>query len=117
MENMNNENNEKNIEYTIVMDPEYEQAIKAEKDAGPKQEIDLLYKKYELMCLSDPAVLDNDDIYPRSYQWRMVDKYDPARVALVREALKESKMIADTEAYQEFLEAAKKSKVDTFSWD
>ena len=114
---MDNRNNEKDIEYTIVMDPEYTKAMKAEKADGPEQEIDLLYKKYELMCLADPAVLDKDDIYPRSYQWRMGDRYDPAKVSLIREALKENRMIADTEAYQEYLEEAKKSKVETFSWD
>ena len=109
--------NEKDIEYTIVMDPEYANAVNVKKDADPKHAIDLLYEEYERMCKKDPTVLDKDDIYPRSYQWRMADKYDPAKVGLVREALKQSKKIADTEEYRAFTEEAKKSKLDSFSWD
>ena len=109
--------NEKDIEYTIVMDPEYADAVKAVNDADPKRAVDLLYKEYEQMCLGGSSVLDKDEIYPRSYQWRMGDKYDPAKVGLVREALRQNKLIADTEEYQTFLAEAKKNKVESFSWD
>lgn len=112
-----NMSNEKDIEYTIVMDPEYAAAVSAKKDSDPKHAIDLLYEEYERSCLGGASVLDRDDIYPRSYQWRMGDKYDPAKVGLVREALRQNRLIADTEEYQEFLEESKKSKVETFSWD
>lgn len=109
--------NDKDIEYTIVMDPEYADAVKAANDADPVHAVDLLYKQYEQMCLNGSGVLDRDNIYPRSYQWRMGDKYDPAKVGLVREALRQNKLIADTEEYQAFLEEYKKTKVGTFSWD
>lgn len=109
--------NEKDIEYTIVMDPEYASAIASQKDADPKHAVDLLYEQYERMCLSGASVIDKDDIYPRSYQWRMGDKYDPSKVGLVREALRQNKKIEDTEEYRTFLEESKKNKVETFSWD
>lgn len=114
---MDNKINEKDIEYTIVMDPEYREAVNPKKDADPKHAIDLLYEEYEHMCMMDPNVVDKDDIYPHSYQWRMGDKYDQVKVGLVKEALKHSKKIADTEAYEAFVEEVKKSKIETISWD
>lgn len=114
---MDSKKNERDIEYTIVMDPEYTAAINPNKAADPKHAIDLLYEEYEQMCLREATVLDKDDIYPHSYQWRMGDKYDSVKVGLVKEALKQNKKIADTEEYQAFVEAVKKSRIETISWD
>ena len=114
---MENMINEKDIEYTIVMDPEFADALNQKKAADPRHEVDLLYAEYEQMCMMDPTVLDRDDIYPHSYQWRMGDRYDPVKVGLVREALKENRKIADTGKYREFVEEMKKSRIDTISWD
>ena len=114
---MENMINEKDIEYTIVMDPEYADMVRPGKNADPKHAVDLLYEEYEQMCLREATVLDKDDIYPHSYQWRMGDRYDAAKVGLVREALKQNKKIADTEEYQAFIEEGKKSKIETISWD
>lgn len=114
---MDSKKNEKDIEYTIVMDPEYANAVNAKKDADPKHAVDLLYEEYEQMCMKDPNVLDKDDIYPRSYQWRMGDKYDAAKVGLVKEALRQGRRIADTEEYEAFTEEVKNSRIETISWD
>ena len=120
-------NDFENIEYTIVMDPAFpltedgkpEQAAgsvnKEKRDAGDTA--DILYAEYERMCLREPTVLDKDDVYPHSYQWRMTAKDDPAKIALVSAALKEEKKIADTDAYQEFLEDVKKRGLGPGAWE
>ena len=69
------------------------------------------------MCLSRNDALDKDDIYPRSYQWRMGDKYDPAKVDLVKTALRLGRRIEDTAEYEEYVEAISKSRIETISWD
>ena len=114
---MENMINEKDIEYTIVMDPDFAEALSPGKEPDPKHAVDLLYEEYEQMCLREPTVLDSDDAYPHSYQWRMGDKYDPAKVGLVKAALKQGRKIADTEEYQAFAEEVKNSRIETISWD
>ena len=87
--------NEKDFEYTIVMDasytgPDVNDFRKPEEGADnagdANAEYELLYSDYERMILRDPTVLDKDDAYPHSYQWRMADRYDPGKI----EALEES---------------------------
>ena len=116
-----------NIEYTIVMDPEYpltegmkegripESAKTVKKETGDAT--DILYAEYERMCLKEPTVLDKDDIYPHTYQWRIVRKDDPAKIALVRKALEQGVKIADTDEYQEFLEDVKKRGLGPDAWE
>ncbi len=118
--------NNKDFEYTIVMDasyrgPELESAGSAgsadDGKADVRKEADLLYDAYERMCLKEPTVLDKDDAYPHSYQWRVGDKYDPEKIGLIKAALKEGKLIADTDAYQEYIETIKNRKFKPESWD
>lgn len=110
-----------NIEYTIVMDPSF--TLTGNKDhAHSKNSVavnstDRLYAEYESMCLREPTILDSDDAYPHSYQWRIIDRYDPVKIALVKAAIKEGKKIADLEAYQEFLENVSKSKIGPANWE
>ena len=116
-----------NIEYTIVMDPSFTQtggkgsekdpvsADKSKRTAG--NSMDTLYAEYEMMCLREPTVLDSDDAYPHSYQWRLLDRYDPAKIALLKKAVEEGKKIADLEAYQEFLEDVSSRRIEANIWE
>ena len=124
---MDNNKENKDLEYTIVMDASYKgpqiqtgsgsaENPAAEADVS-KREIDLLYDAYERMALMEPTILDVDDAYPHSYQWRMGEKYDPDKVAVVEEALREKKRISDTDAYQKYLEKISGSKFKPESWD
>ncbi len=118
--------NEKDFEYTIVMDASYigpdvndfrKPEDTAETAENPNAEYEMLYYDYERMILRDPTVLDKDDAYPRSYQWRVGDRYDPAKIAAVEEALKNRIRITDTEAYKKFIEEMKDRKFKPESWD
>ena len=62
--------NEKDFEYTIVMDASYigpdvndfrKPEEGADKANDPNTEAELLYHDYERMILRDPTVLDKDD--------------------------------------------------------
>ena len=122
-----NTNKNKDLEYTIVMDASYRgpqiqdaaapAEVPAEEADGSKKEIDLLYDAYERMALMEPTILDVDDAYPHTYQWRMGDKYDPDKVAVVEEALREKTRITDTEAYKKYIEKISSSKFKPESWD
>ena len=115
------------IEYTIVMDMDKlpiealrsrdDKSNNIDKTSNLKANIDDLYRKYEKMRLSEPTVLDEDDIYPRSYQWRMGDRYDMGKVAALEEALKSWKKIEETEAYSKYVETISKSGLKLDSWD
>ena len=118
--------NEKDFEYTIVMDasymgPDINDLRKPEDGpanaADPNAEYELLYYDYERMIFRDPTVLDKDDAYPHSYQWRMCDRYDPAKLAALEEALNNRTRISDTQAYKKFLEDIKSRKFKPESWD
>ena len=118
--------NDKDFEYTIVMDasylsPDASGAKKPEDSAAPAEapnaEYELLYYDYERMILRDPTVLDKDDAYPRSYQWRMSDRYDPAKLAAVEEAINNRCRISDTYAYKKFIEEMKDRRFKPESWD
>ena len=122
MDNYTDKN--KDLEYTIVMDASYRgpqipdaQERPAEEADGSKREIDLLYDAYERMALMEPTILDVDDAYPHTYQWRMGDKYDPDKVAVVEEALRQKKRITDTEAYRSYIDKISSSKFKPESWD
>ena len=116
--------NEKDFEYTIVMDASYlspaaREAKKAEDsaDESPNADYELLYYDYERMIFRDPTVLDKDDAYPHSYQWRMGDRYDPGKLEALEEALKKRVRISDTEAYQKYIEEIKNRRFKPESWD
>ena len=83
----------------------------------PRVAMDHLYEAYEEMCFRDPTVLDKDDIYPRSYQWRTTDRYNMAKLGILTEAVKRGKRIADTEAYRKFLSAGVRRAVSQMKWD
>lgn len=115
---------DKDFEYTIVLDASYNgpDAEDVAKEKAPevdeeKKAIDVIYAQYELMCLQEPTVLDIDDAYPRTYYWRLGDKYDPAKVEVVKQALAEGKRIANTEAYEKYVESVKNSSFKPESWD
>ena len=109
------------IEYTVILDrSELSSDILKPGTAGKddlKESIDLLYKEYERMRLNEPTVVDADDIYPRSKQWRKGDRYDMGKVAALEEALKNWKSIEETEAYKRYIEAASKKEVSSISWE
>ena len=118
--------NEKDFEYTIVMDasytgPDVNDFRKPEEGAGngndPNTEFELLYRDYERMILKDPTVLDKDDAYPHSYQWRMADRYDPGKIEALEEDLNNRTRISDTQAYRNFIEDMKNRRFKPESWD
>ena len=131
---MDKKDNAKDFDYTIVLDPRYPslddqeqaeaaaQTAEASVEQAPEKDdrkaaVDRLYAEYEAMCYKEPTVVDMDDAYPHSYQWRIGDRYDVAKVAVLREALKERKLIADTEAYLIYVEEIKSRSFKPESWD
>ena len=138
------DNKNKDFDYTIVMDSKYpgmdptakEEAVSAAANDGdpkkgaagpavpaPEPQIEYndyyerLYAEYEEMCLKEPTVLDRDDAYPYSYQWRVGDRYDPAKIELLKAALVQGKKIADTDEYKKYLEDVKSRRFKPESWD
>ena len=118
--------NEKDFEYTIVMDASYlgpdvndfrEPEAGADKTDDPNAEYELLYRDYERMIFRDPTVLDKDDAYPHSYQWRMGDRYDPGKIAALEEALNNRSRVSDTQAYKKYIEDMKGRRFKPESWD
>lgn len=116
--------NEKDFEYTIVMDASYIPPAADETkpggdsaDEAPNAEYELLYFDYERMILRDPTVLDKDDAYPHSYQWRMGDRYDPGKLEALEEALKNRVRVSETQAYQKYIEDIKNRRFKPESWD
>ena len=123
--------NNEDFDYTIVMDPRYPgldpvnheplKGTEPEKSEEPEKVVidpwERLYAEYEEMCFKDPTILDKDDAYPHSYQWRVGDRYDPAKIEVLKAALREGKRISDTEAYQEFVEDIKGRKLEPLNWE
>jgi hypothetical protein len=118
--------NEKDFEYTIVMDasymgPDVDDLKKIDEDAGKAADMiadyEMLYFDYEKMILRDPTVLDKDDAYPHSYQWRVGDRYDPGKIEALQEALNNRSRISDTQAYKKYVEDMKNRKFKPESWD
>lgn len=117
--------NEKDFEYTIVMDasyagPDAEDLKQTELDPAEADMIadyEMLYFDYEKMILRDPTVLDKDDAYPHSYQWRVGDRYDPGKIEALQEALNNRTRISDTQAYKKYVEGMKTRKFKPESWD
>ena len=58
-----------------------------EKQTDSKVRVDLLYSTYEKMLFKEPTIMDDDDAYPHSYQWRMGDRYDPGKIQLSYERI------------------------------
>ena len=119
--------NNEDFDYTIVMDPRYPGLYPirheplAEAEKKPEKVVidpwERLYAEYEEMCFKDPTILDKDDAYPHSYQWRVGDRYDPAKIEVLKAALREGKRITDTEEYQNFIENIKSRKIEPLSWE
>ena len=124
-DNVNVNVNEEEIEYTLVMDGNFAELVVAGEgglneeaiSADRKRTIDELYNEYEQMCFQDPTILDTDDAYPHTYQWRIGDKYDTAKVEVIAAALKEHRRITDTKAYEKYIEEISKSNFKPDSWD
>ncbi len=123
------ENRNKEFDYTIVLDGNYTgpdpedikpaettQPAAAESD-DPNAKADRLYYEYEKKCLSDPLILDKDDIYPHTYYWRTGDRYDPGKIESLKEALLKGVMVADTEAYSKYVESVKSRKFEPVTCD
>ena len=115
--------NDKDFEYTIVMDASYtgpdinDLRKPGDEAMDPHSEDERLYVDYERMAFRLPTVLDKDDAYPHSYQWRVADRYDPGKIEALQEALNNVTRISDTQAYGKFLEDMKKRKFKPESWD
>ena len=119
--------NNEDFDYTIVMDPRYpgldpiRHEPLAEAEKKPEKVVidpwERLYAEYEEMCFKDPTILDKDDAYPHSYQWRVGDRYDPAKIEVLKAALREGKRITDTEEYQNYIENIKSRKIEPLSWE
>ena len=118
--------NEKDFEYTIVMDasymgPDMNDLKKIDEDTSKAADMiadyEMLYFDYEKMILRDPTVLDKDDAYPHSYQWRVGDRYDPGKIEALQEALNNRSRISDTQAYKKYVEDMKNRKFKPESWD
>ena len=138
-------NKDNDFDYTIVMDARYpgldpaaqDEAVEAAasgKDpksgadaapAAPTPEPQIeyndyyerLYAEYEEMALKEPTILDVDDAYPHSYQWRVGDRYDPAKIEVLKAALSQGKRITDTEEYKKYLDSFKSRRFKPESWD
>ena len=117
---------DEDFEYTIVMDasyigPDVNDFRKPEDSADaaddPNAEYELLYYDYERMILRDPTVLDKDDAYPHSYQWRVGDRYDPGKIAALEEALENLCRISDKKKKKKYIEDMKNRKFKPESWD
>ena len=118
--------NEKDFEYTIVMDasymgPDVNDLKKIDEDAGKAADMiadyEMLYFDYEKMCLKWPTILDMDDAYPHSYQWRIGDRYDLGKMEALEEALKSETKIENTEAYRKYISNVTHRKLPQMSWD
>ena len=119
--------NNEDFDYTIVMDPRYpgldpiRHEPLAEAEKKPEKVVidpwERLYAEYEEMCFKDPTILDKDDAYPHSYQWRMGDRYDPGKIAALEEALNNICRISDTQAYKKYIDDMKTRKFKPESWD
>ena len=118
------------FDYTMVLDPRYPgldpedielQQPEPEPAKEPEKPVidpwERLYAEYEEMCFKDPTILDKDDAYPHSYQWRMGDRYDPAKIELLKAALSQGKRISDTEEYAKYIEDIKSRKLEPMSWE
>jgi hypothetical protein len=135
-------NSNRDYDYTLVLDSSYTEASEHEDSLGteverltPKtvkeqteetehdsqadsrEKADHLYRDYEKMCFREPTILDKDDAYPHSYQWRMGGRYDEDKIKVVEAALREGRRIEDTEAYQAYVEAIRNRKFTPDSWD
>lgn len=117
----NNKDNmmDQDFDYTIVLDGSYKgpdvQSEVARIDE--KAALDQLYKAYEAMILREPTIVDRDDAYPHSYEWRMGGKYGEGKRAVLEEAINLGKKIADTPAYEKYAEEIKNRKFAPESWD
>ena len=118
--------NDKDFDYTIVMDASYispdvndfkQPEEKAAAAEDPNAEYELLYYDYERMILRDPTVLDRDDAYPHSYQWRIGDKYDLGKMEALEEALRDGVKIENTEAYRKYTSSLTHRKIPQMTWD
>lgn len=82
-----------------------------------KDRIDRLYFDYEKMCLGWPTILDMDDAYPHSYQWRIGDRYDLGKMEALEEALRTKTKIENTEAYSKYISNITHRRLPQMSWD
>jgi hypothetical protein len=108
------------IEYKVTVDdPLSKDMLNKGQGSGGSiiDDIDRLYAEYEKMRMNEPTVLDRDDIYPRSYQWRNGNRYDMGKVAAVEEALKSWKKIEETEAYKKYIAMRSAKILPPDSWD
>lgn len=140
MEYHKNNESKSNFDYTIVLDGDFAgmadnkafQREDAVKPAAPEvpapesrttepdslsEKMDRLYYDYEKMCYKDPNTLDKDDIYPHSYQWRLGDRYDEGKVPVLEEAIRTGLRIAETEAYEKYVEEIRNRRFTPDSWD
>ena len=103
--------------------PEYDAMLKRAKarhDAGLRERreaMDRLYYEYESMRMMEPGIVSRDEVYPRSYYWRLGDRYDPGKIEVIKEALRLNVKIENTEAYERYVEEVRARKYAPPSWD
>lgn len=87
---------------------------------GPEDEkrlMDDLYSEYISMHSGEIGFLDSDDLFPRTYHWRLDDRYAPEKKEILQEAIRLHKKIEETQSYQDYAERKKRSKRMELSWD
>ncbi len=89
----------------------------ADESKDEKKIIDELYDTYIEMHRNEIGFLDSDDLFPRSYHWRIDDRYAPGKKEILEEAIKLHKRIEDTQAYQDYVDKKKRNKIVNMSWD
>lgn len=90
---------------------------KTDGSEDEKKIMDALYNEYIAMHSGEIGFLDSDDLFPRSYHWRLDDRYAPEKKEILQEAIKFHKKIEETQAYQDYAEKKKRSKRIDLSWD
>ena len=82
-----------------------------------KEKMDQLYSEYIRIRSMEPGVVDEDDVFPKTYHWRLGGKYDPVKIPILEEALRAHTKIEDTTEYAKYVEEVKNRKYSPLSWD
>lgn len=85
--------------------------------ADEKKIIDDLYDEYIAMHSGELGFLDAEDLFPRSYHWKLDDRYAEGKKEILEEAIKRHLKIEETSSYQDYVEKKKRNKRVEMSWD
>lgn len=98
-------------------DTDHKTGQKKDQETDPKKEMDDLYEQYIAVHRGEIGFLDEEDLFPRSYHWKLEDKYAPDKKEILEEAVRFRKKIEETQAYQDYVEKKKRQKTMDMSWD